>query len=380
MESAIKNHSSYPDQVLSSRPRATSTPVGAIRLIWHRFTHWETWDWRIKYILIAPAWAWFCLRARSFWFFTASNPSLTFGGFDGESKKEMYQQLPEGSFPKSIYPSCTMSFAEVLSLVNNNRFNFPFAAKPDVGKMGFMFRKINSPDELKAYHAKIGCDYIIQEWVDWPIEVSVFYYRLPSAQQGVITGFIRKDFLEVTGDGRSTLWDLILRYPRAQFRIEEMRAKHKDKLHTVLGPGERYCLSPALNLSRGGQLVSLEREKDEGLLRIFDNISHFTGKFFYGRYDIKCLSIEDLRKGKNFCILEYNGSGAEPHHVYGNGYNLWQACGILIAHWQILCQISRLNRKSGVPYWEFGRGWMFLKNASLHLKKLKAIDSETAHN
>lgn len=348
--------------------------------LWYRMGHWETWDWRIKYIFIAPVWIWFCLRARSLWFFTASNPTLSFGGFEGESKKEMYAQLPPGSYPKSIFTSCKLSLSEVLEFVRTNQFDFPVAVKPDAGKMGLMFRKINSSADLNLYHQKIQCDYIIQEWVHYPMELSVFYYRFPHAQKGNITGFIRKDFLEVTGDGTSTLAELILKYPRVRFRIEEMKAKHKDHLNKVFPSGVKYCLSPALNLSRGGKLVSLEHQKDDRILKVFDEISHYTGNFYFGRYDIKCNSLEELREGKNFLILEYNGSGAEPHHVYGNGYSLWQACKILVFHWKVLFRISQLNRQAGVAYWKFGEGLSFLIEARKHLKKLKHLDSETIIN
>ena len=273
-----------------------------------------------------------------------------------------------------------MSCKGLVSFLDSQKFEFPFVVKPDIGKMGLMFRRICSLDDLLSYHHKINCDYIIQELVSYPLEISVFYYRLPDSDKGHITGFLRKDFLEVTGDGRSTLAELIANYPRVQFKLREMRAKHKDNLHIVVPAGEKYCLSPALNLSRGGKLVSLEHEKDEQLLRVFDYLSHYAGPFYFGRYDIKCNSIEELRQGKHFSILEFNGSGAEPHHVYGNGNTLWEACSILVAHWKVLCDISRLNHRAGVPYWTFMQGWQFLMNTARHLRRLKQLDIETPHN
>lgn len=348
-----------------------------IKQMFHRLTHWETWDWRIKYIIIAPAWCWYCLRARSPWFFTAANPSLTFGGFDGESKREMYALLPPGSYPRSVFVSPCTPFDQVEGLLGMHRLEYPLAVKPDIGKMGFMFRRICSQAELKNYHRRINGDYIIQEFVTYPLEVSVFYYRFPNAPKGTITGFIRKDFLEVTGDGRSTLWQLMRSYPRVQFRLEEMKAKHREKLDRVLAVGEKYCLSPALNLSRGGKLVSLESEKDDKLLKIFDDLSRCAGGLFYGRYDIKCKSIEDLKRGMNFSILEYNGSGAEPHHVYGNGYSLLKACSILVSHWKVLYRISKMNADKGIAYWDFERGRKFMKKTMRHLKTLQRLDAET---
>lgn len=340
-------------------------------------THWETWPYRIKYIPLIPAWLWYCLRSGSWWFFTASNPSLTFGGFEGETKKEMYEQLPPGTYPKSIYVSPSSHFDDVLKQLVLNDFKYPVAVKPDVGTMGFMFRKIDNDEQLIVYHNKMPSQYIVQEWIYYPIEVSVFYYRFPDQQKGTITGFIRKDFLEVTGDGRSTLWQLIKNYDRVQFRLDEMKTKHEHKLNDIIPAGEIHILSHALNLSRGGKLVSLEYEKDNRLLKVFDDLSHYTKHFYYGRYDIKCTSVEGLKQGKDFTILEYNGSGAEPHHAYGNGNTLWKAHKIFLHHWKILYQISKYNHQNGYPYWDFKRGRLFLKEARKEYNMLKKLDAET---
>jgi hypothetical protein len=220
-------------------------------------------------------------------------------------------------------------------------------------------------------------DYFIQELVTFPLEVSIFYYRFPGQQKGTITGFLKKEFLEVTGDGRSTLGDLILNYPPVRFRQDEIASKHADRLGNVIQQGEKYCLSYALNLSRGGRMVSLAGQKDERLLRVFDNLSHYTRHFYYGRYDIKCASVEDLKEGRNFSILEYNGCGAEPHHIYGDGNSLLKAYAIVIQHWSVLYHISRQNNQNGFSYWSFHRGWKFLKNARRHFRMLRQLDSET---
>ena len=174
-----------------------------------RLYRWETWHYLAKYIPLMPAWLWYCIRSRSFWFFTPSNPTLTFGGFEGESKKEMYDQLPPGTFPKTVVISHNISFDQAVEIVNVNNFVYPFAVKPDVGMMGFMFRTISNEQEFNQYHQLMPADYLVQEFVDYPLELSVFYYRFPNEKTGHITGFIRKDYLTVTGDGTSTLLELI---------------------------------------------------------------------------------------------------------------------------------------------------------------------------
>jgi hypothetical protein len=340
----------------------------------YRVSHWESWHWFIKYIPILPVWLWLCWKARSFWFFTASNPTLTFGGFDGETKKEMYEQLPPHTYPKTFLIKRGTPISEVERIVTNE-LSFPVAVKPDAGRMGLMFRKIGSFGELYDYHRRMTFNYLIQEFVDYPLEVSVFYYRFPGAAKGHITGFIKKECLSVTGDGTSTLLQLIGNYSRVRFRLDEMKSKHASNLNMVIPRGEEYILNHALNLSRGGRLVSLEHEKDQRLLDVFDELSHHSYYFYFGRYDIKCDSVEDLKNGKNFKILEFNGGGAEPHHVYGNGNTLLQAWKILIHHWYILFLISRKNNEKGFRYWSFKKGYAHFKRAGEYFERLKKLDS-----
>jgi len=342
----------------------------------YTISHWETWDWRLKYIPLIPAWISHCIRSRSFWFFTPSNPSLVFGGFDGVSKREMYNQLPSGLYPKSVFISHELHFEEVKKNYTDYNLSYPIAVKPEIGRMGFMFRKIENINDLKFYHEKMPVNYIIQEFINYPIEVSVFYYRFPGEKKGTITGFLKKESLQVVGDGKSTLLELINDSPRARQHKEEMTSKHADKLADVISKGEIFYLSHALNLSRGGKLVNLEHEKDERLLKVFDDLSHYTKYFYFGRYDIKCASIEDLKRGENYTILEYNGSGGEPHHVYGNGNSLIEACKILIHHWDILYKISKCNYNNGIKYWKTSQGWKFFKTANRHVRMLKQLDSE----
>ena len=339
----------------------------------YRARHWETWHWLVKYIPMVPVWVWYCIKARSLWFFTASNPTLTFGGYEGETKMEMYSLLPKDTYPKTIYIRAGQSYSELKSRFTSGGFAFPVAVKPDVGRMGLMFRRINSMHDLTTYHHRMRTDYLIQEFIQYPLEVSVFYYRFPSEQKGTITGFVRKEHLSVIGDGSSTLYQLMMAYDRIQFRLEEMKAKHATWLDHVIPAGEKYVLSDALNLSRGGKLISLEHEKDHKLLTVFDNLSH-RGRFYFGRYDIKCASIEELKDGKNFSILEFNGSGAEPHHVYGNGNSFVKAVTILLDHWNALYKISAENHRRGIPYWSFFRGLRHMRLARTHIALLRKLE------
>ncbi|HMR93701.1 MAG TPA: hypothetical protein PKC69_15370 [Chitinophagaceae bacterium] len=345
----------------------------AIKKKFQRLFNWELWNFYLLYAPISPVWFWYSLRSRSFWFFSSSNPTITFGGFEGEGKKEMYDQLPPHLVPRTIYIMHDWPFDEVNKKVQEAGFRFPFIVKPDVGMKGILFRKIESEDQLRKYHERIPVEYIVQDLIDLPVEVSVFYYRHPANEKGTVSGFIHKELLQVKGDGVLTLKQLVEQHPRAKFRMEEMQHRHGHRFDRVIPAGEIFYLSYAGNHNRGAHFTNLHREINGRMHEVFDELSHST-RFYYGRYDIKTSSVEDLKEGKHFQIIEFNGCGAEPNHIYDCGMSIWRAYSVILTHWKALYRISRYNHKNGVPYWSFRRGKQFLKAARAHFKMLEKYD------
>ncbi len=345
------------------------------KLLNEKWINWELWPFWLKYAPIMPVWIWYCLRAKSLWFFTPSNPTITFGGFEGEGKKEMYELLPVHTYPKTVFIQPQLTFEHVVQLASQNNFQYPFIVKPDVGMKGLLFRKIDNEEELKTYHRQISIEYMLQDLVSYPLEVSVFYYRHPAKPTGVITGFIQKDLMEVMGDGRKTLLELMQAHPLAKHRLLEMQTKYQEHVQTIIPANERFVLTYAANLSRGAKFTNLNQLIDDQLLAVFDGLSK-PAQFYYGRYDIKCNSIEDLKSGKNFSILEYNGSGAEPNHVYHSGYTWFAALREFLKHWKVLYQISAYNNAQGIKYWPYKKGLLFLRQAKQHLALLEKLDND----
>jgi len=342
---------------------------------WEKWKNWELWPFWMRYFLITPVWLLYCLRARSFWFFTPSNPTLTFGGFEGEPKSEMYDQLPPGSFPKTIFIQPDQPFDDVVGKMEREGFAYPFIVKPDVGMSGILFRKIENEEQLRHYHHHMPVVYLIQTLIEFPIEFSVFYYRFPKQDRGVITGFLQKEPLHVYGNGKLTLADLIDQHPKAKHRREELITWHKKRLHLIIPEGEKFYLTLAANLNRGGNFVNLQHEIDDALHQVFDEISKYSKHFFYGRYDLKAASLADLKQGENYQFLEYNGAGAEPNHVYNSGYSLNEAHREILKHWKVLFQISRINHKSGISHWTFWKGWNHMQQSKRHFEMLHKIDN-----
>ncbi|MEX0636778.1 MAG: hypothetical protein WD135_08415, partial [Ferruginibacter sp.] len=241
-----------------------------------------------------------------------------------------------------------------------------------------LFRKIDTPEQLSLYHAIMPYQYIVQELIDYPIEVGAFYYRMPDQKKGTVSGLLIKAAAQIIGDGTKTIEQLIIENDAMAVvtKRNELLSRHKERLQKILAKDEVFLLSLATNRSQGGTMVGIDHEIDEPLEAFFDGLSHYNGHFFYGRYDIKCKSIEDLRLGKNFSILEFNGAGAGPQQIYANPYSLFKACLIIYHHWKMLFRISRYNQQKGVKAWKLLDGWHHLKSAKKTLTMLQKMDSE----
>ncbi len=320
----------------------------------------------------------YAMRARAIWYFSPVNPTLEFSGFEGEGKREMYDLMPSKYYPPTTYINPGLPENVLLNDIKLAQINYPLVVKPDRGMQGVLFRIIETEEQLKQYHSKMPTEYVVQQFVDLPLEFSVFHVRYPGEKKGIITGFILKEYLSVMGDGQSTLLMLMQQNKRTQSRLEEMKAKHLERLALVIPAGETYYLSYAGNHNRGAKLVNLNNEIDQQLQNTIDEISNNCKTFFYGRYDLKCTSLADLKAGNNISILEFNGTGAEPNHIYDCSLSYFQALKEIARHWRHMYKIGRINNAAGVPYWRFNRGRKYLVQAKKLFNILRKLDLETS--
>src|SRR5215217_8176763 len=112
---------------------------------------WAHWPFYLFYAPIAYAWPLYYLKSRSLWFFTSANPTLAFGGFEGVTKREMYQQLPVQLCPHSLFIKPHTPFSEAIKQLQEEKIPYPFIVKPDIGMKGLLFRKIENEAQLQTY-------------------------------------------------------------------------------------------------------------------------------------------------------------------------------------------------------------------------------------
>jgi len=324
---------------------------------WFKLKRWEYWPFDILYIPVYPYFTWQIIKRRSFFFFTASNPSIDFGGMLGEKKSEIFDIIPEQYIPTTIKLSPDTSLDSVLELMQTKDIPYPFILKPDVGERGWMVKKIDDISDLKDYLNTIEVDFLLQEFVDYQLELGVFYYRYPNEDLGTISSIVAKEMLFVVGDGQNNIRQLIEQKPRARFQLAELAETYGEAfLDRVLPSQEKLELVSIGNHCKGTKFLNGNDWIDDRLIKSIDKMAKEIPNFYFGRFDLRCNNIEDLKELKNFKIMELNGAGSEPAHIYQPGFSLIKAYQVLYHHIKVLSKISSLNKKRGFNYWPTKKG------------------------
>ena len=317
-----------------------------------KLRHWEYWPFGIIQAPFFLYWLWLSLKARSFFFFSASNPSIFSGGMMGESKFEVLNLVPDGYKPKATLIKVPTDLSSILKSMKDFGMNYPVIFKPDLGERGWMVRKIHTADEASRYLTEIKTDFIVQEFLDLPLEFGVFYVRKPSHQTGRIISVNSKEMLIVTGNGKESLHELVFKNDRAKLQANRLSKIFQADWNRIITDGELFELNTIGNHCLGTKFLNGNHLVTARMNESFDTLSKRIPGFYFGRFDLRCSTLEDLENGK-VMIMELNGCGSEPAHIYQPGSSLWNAMKVLYQHWKIMYEISMENHKRGTPYLSF---------------------------
>ena len=142
-------------------------------------------------------------------------------------------------------------------------------------------------------------------------------------------------------------------------------------MNIVLKEGEVLIIVPYGNHVRGAKFLDDSSLADEELTNTIDSICKKVKGFYFGRLDIRYNDWEELKQGKNFSIIELNGSGSEPTHIYDPRHSVFWAWKEIAKHWKILYRISKLNHQlQNVPYMTTRSGLDMFKQNSEYVKLL----------
>ena len=318
----------------------------------------------ILYLPLVFRWFLLAIRYRSITLPTVSNPMIETGGFMGESKSSVLDQV--GSDQRSWLAEFTTyqrdsrdagdELEKAVSEMEKKSLSFPIVAKPDIGWNGYGVRLIENELNLYRYIASFppGETMILQRPVHHDGEAGVFYVRMPGEEKGRIYSITLRYFPYVVGNGQSTLRELILSDPRAQMRSHFYlgeRPNHvgfgKEALDHVPTDGELIRLAFIGSLRVGGLYRDASHLITPELTARFDDIARSMPEFYYGRFDIRFESTDLLKEGKGFSIIEINGAGAEAIQAWDPNVPLKRLYKEFFKAQSLLFKVADLNRRRG---------------------------------
>jgi len=289
-----------------------------------------------------------------------------------ESKYHTLEMFPEQLRPESVFVPNGTPREQIQAALAQTGLQYPLIVKPNVGFRGLLVKKVDDFEQLYRYIQQYPIDFLIQEFLQYPEEIGVFYSRMPDEEQGQIISLTLKEFLHVVGDGQATVAQLVERNPRALLQLERLQTTYAGLLSSVPAVGQKINLGVVGNHSKGTLFINGNDQIDAALTEEFDRLARHIDGFYYGRFDIKCQSLDDLRQGKNYKIIELNGVFAEPTHIYdASRMSYFEALRTILRHWKLVQEISFRNAQKGITPMPVGEMLRVVKSIRDYGKLIK---------
>ena len=315
-----------------------------------RIWRWEFWPMWLFYTPVGLWVLWLALRYGGFGTLTAANPGMPDGGVVGESKFDILRRLPrEWTIPTALVEEAAsgLRVKRLSACMERRRWSFPLVLKPDVGQRGTGVRLVRTMEEAAEYLLRMTGPVLAQPYHPGPFEAGVFYYRLPGWKRGRILAITDKHFPAVTGDGRSSIEDLIWGHERYRMQARTFLARLGARRREVPAPGARVSLGIAGNHAQGTMFTDGGWMATPALESRIDAIALEYPGFYIGRFDVRYGSPEGFMAGEDIAIVELNGATAECTNIYDPAHSLFSAYRTLFRQWRLVFAIGSANRLGG---------------------------------
>lgn len=331
-----------------------------------RMTHHEWWPAWLLYALTLPRLIALAIRHRSLTVWTCVNPGISpGGGITGESK----QAILRGFRDPRVLTQHTIGAHEpdrarrARELIHTEPAlgGFPVIVKPEAGQRGSGVILVRTEAELdRAINATEGTA-CIQRHHPGPVEIGVFWTRDPvtvgdertDTTQGRVFAVTRKVFPTITGDGESTLRQLVLAHRRYRLQAGAYLEQLGDRAGDVPAEGETVTLTSIGNHARGCRFEDGADLITPELSAAIDELARTwrgpAGEpFDYGRFDIRSSSDEAVRTATDLAVIELNGVTSEATNLYDPSWSVRRAIRLLAEQWNIAFELGAARRRAGV--------------------------------
>lgn len=324
---------------------------------------------------LVAQWLWLGLRYRSFTLPTCVNPGITAGGLVGEGKLEYFNRMGdvarEATAPWAGFEKIgTDLMARARSVIEAAALAFPLIAKPDIGWCGYGVRRLADLADLARYLDAFpdGQTIVFQRLIELPGEAGAFYVRKPGEARGRLYGLALRVTPSVTGDGRSSLCELIAADSRLARGLKNPYHELAVDLAEVPPAGRIIRLSTVASTRVGGAYFDASDHLTDALNQRIDAIARDIAGFQIGRFDLRYGSLDALLRGEDFSIIEVNGVGSEAIHAWDPAYGIADVYRMIFAKQRLIFALGDDMRRRGA------RPVSVRELGALHFGQQKLID------
>ncbi len=350
---------------------ARSTPKPPVSF----FEFWPGW---LFYAPVALFWLFKSIVHRSFTLPALANPAINAGGICGESKNDILALADAGAKPWiARFAAVTTSghadgddLTPALRAMAAAGLSFPLVAKPDISCNGVGVRVIGCENDLKLYLAGFprATALQLQELVPYEGEAGIFYVRHPDEPVGRITSVTLKFPPAVVGDGIRTVRALVAADARLNAVSHLLLPKLGCRASAIPAPNETVRLVFVGNHCRGSTFKDGMEIVTPALSARIDEIVKNMRDVHFSRIDLRYESLEALRAGEGFKIIEFNGSGSEATHIWDPEMTIGRAYATQFFHYGESFRIGAAIRARGLR----PAGFLHLLSLWQHQKRLMA--------
>jgi len=314
---------------------------------WKRLSHYEFWPYWVFYFPAYFYYFYLAIKSRRWVYFSVLNPCMEFGGAFLSSKHNYLKNIDPEWTPITLYISDIENFESLNNQLKVKNLYFPMIVKPDMGERGKNVEKVASFEELKIYLSTINQSVLIQEYIEYPIEIGIlFYWDIEGTPQ--ITSVGKKEFCKLTGDGKRTMETLVKENHRIAHRASILKERFESQWQQIIPKGKELLVEPIGNHNRGTTFLDARENKSKEMLDWVVKCLQNLPDFDYGRIDLKIKNWNAFKDNNGIKILEINGVNSEPIHIYDPSCSIWNAYKSIFYHMQIIYQLSqeKLNKQS----------------------------------
>jgi len=331
------------------------------------FEFWPGW---LFYAPVVAYWVLKSIRYGSATLPSLANPRIAAGGICGESKNDILDLAGPVARPwvADYAAMTTLGHADspdlpvALAAMARAGLQFPVVAKPDMSCNGVGVRVVRDAAQLGEYLAAYprATALQLQALVEYEGEAGIFYIRHPGEARGRITSVTLKYPPAVLGDGRRSVRELIAADERLNAVSHVLLPKLGTKADRVPASGEHVTLVFVGNHCRGSTFKDGLNIVTPALEERIDEIMRDVKDVYFSRIDLRYESLEALRAGRDFKIIEFNGAASEATNIWDPEMTIGKAYRTQFFHYGESFKIGASIRAKGlkpVGLWALAGLW-----------------------